>query len=88
MLFLAPPYLCIAKPHLVGYWVARLRYPQYDRSSLQEMQVPPWAIYYLSRLPRQQAPPEAKDMEDWVRTLGFVVLIVPIALLVLVILVM
>ena len=62
--------------------MARLWYLWQSGRSGQVGAVPSWANYYLSHLPREVIPSEAKALEDWVRTFGLIMLVLPLALVV------
>ena len=73
--------VAVLRPRLPALWIARV-WRLAKRSALAPgRDDPSWVIYYLGNLPGEIIPPDARALEDWVRTVGVVLLAIPAFLL-------
>jgi hypothetical protein len=78
-------YYMVFRPGRILGMVTRILYSPI--SPLSHRPIPPWASYYLGLGDFEGPPPSVREMEDNVKTLGYVLVAVPVALVVTVILV-
>jgi len=71
------PILAVAVwPKRLLYVAAWTRYG--NRGRLDEIHAPRWAVYYLGHLEQEDKPPEVTILEDWIRTVAFATLTLPL----------
>ena len=87
VLLLIPISMGIAKPHIFASWMSQLRYFWRSGRPGDIGAVPQWANYYISGLPREMIPSQAKNIEEWVRMISLIVLILPLTLIVIALLI-
>ena len=68
----------IFRPGLVLSWAARILYAPY--SPLSGANVPSWASFYLGADVFEGPPESVRRLEEEIRTVGFVLIVIPISL--------